>query len=176
MWLDDRHDDPQTGNPYIRCGIPGYKGCEKLKPSQDGQILVEPNNAGISLKDQVDVFLFTTCAAILLFLNDEKQRKFVKYPSSLFRIVTNRRLFVGEEKEDGVTVLREENGLCTLLKKNPLWQFVFPSIMVFHGSSKVGLQKLTPNITCTSNKDDCMSFVAFGSVMSAASGSDGLAP
>ncbi len=164
------HDVSQTGNPDIRCGIPGYKCCQQLKPCQDGRILVEPNNAGISLEDQVDVFLFTKSEAIVLFLNDEPQRKFVKYPSSLFRIVTNRRLFVGEK--DGVLC---EKGLCTLIDENPLWQFVFPAIMVFHGHNKEGLQKLKgrPNITCTSKKEDCMSFVAFGSIMSAASDGDG---
>jgi hypothetical protein len=168
LWLDDNHDDSKTGNPKIRCSIPGYKGCKEIKRCKDGQILVEPNNVGISLEDQVDVFLFNSTAAILDFLNGEQQRKFTKYPGSLFRIVSNRRLFVGG------------TGLCKLIDENPVWQFVFPAIMVFHGDNQAGkivlagLQELKgrSNITCTSKLDDCMSFVAFGAVMSAASGGD----
>ncbi len=178
MWLDDNHDDPKAGNPKIRCSIPGYACCKELKRCKDGQILVEPNgqilveasNAGIALEDQVDLFLFTSCAAILEFLNSEQQRKFTKYPGSLFRIVSNRRLFVGG------------TGLCKLIDENPVWQFVFPAIMVFHGDNQAGkivlagLQELKgrSNITCTSKLDDCMSFVAFGAVMSACG--DALAP
>ena len=180
MWLDNNHDDPKAGNPKIRCSIPGYTGCKELKRCKDGQILVEPNgqilvepnNVGISLENQVDVYLFNSSAAILDFLNGEKQRKFTKYPGSLFRIVSNRRLFVGE------------TGLCKLIDDNPVWQFVFPAIMVFHGDNQAGkivlegLQELKgrSNITCTSKLVDCMSFVAFGAIMPAASGGDAVTP
>ncbi len=148
-------------DPKIRCSIPGYKD-SKLKPCVDGRITVEPDNSRILLEDQVDVFLFTSCAAILSFLNGAGS-KFVKYPGSLFRIVSNRRLFVGEE------------GLCKLIDDHPLWQYVFPRIMVFHGADNTGLQALKSrsNITCTSKTDDCMSFVAFGAIISAATGSEG---
>jgi hypothetical protein len=171
LWLDDNHDNPNFGNPKIRCSIPGYKGCKELKPCENGQIPVESNNAGISLEDQVDMFLFTSCAAILDFLNHEQQRKFIKYPGSLFRIVSNQRLFVGGT--DGVL---RDTGLCKLIDENPIWQFVFPAIMVFNGDNQAGLLELNdrPNITCTCNAEDCMSFVTFGAVMSLASGGDGM--
>jgi hypothetical protein len=173
LWLDDRHDDPITGNLKIRCSIPGYKGCEKLEPCQDGQIHVNANNHGILLEDQVDLFLFTTREAIILFLNSEQQRKFIKYPRSLFRIVSNRRLFVGEK--DGVL---KEKGFCKWIEEDPLWKNVFPSIMVFHGDNKAGLQELNgrSNVTCTNKVDDCLSFVAFGAVISATFSGDSFAP
>lgn len=139
-------------------------GGKNIMKKIDGQIHVNANNDGILLEDQVDLFLFKSSAAILSFLNSEENRKFIKYPSSLFRIVSNRRLFV-DEKDGGLT----EKGFCKLIEEDPLWQNVFPSIMVFHGDIKAGLQELQgrPNITCTNKVDDCMSFVAFGKVMPA---------
>jgi hypothetical protein len=162
LWLDDKHEN----HPNIRCSIPGYKHCEKLGPSEDGQILVHPNNSGILLEDQVDLFLFTSCEGILRFLNSEDQRKFIKYPSSIFRIVSNRRLFLGE------------NGLLQLISENPIWQFVFPEILIFHGDDITGLQALSgcPNISSTKKPELCKAFVTFGAVIGTAPGCEGQVP
>ncbi len=51
--------------------------------------------APLSREDQVDVTLFTSVAAMAAFLSDSAQSKFAKYPPSLFRIISNRRLFLG---------------------------------------------------------------------------------
>lgn len=49
----------------------------------------------IALEDQIDVTLFKSVAAMTAFLSDVKQSRFAKYHSSIFRIVSNRRLFFG---------------------------------------------------------------------------------
>ena len=111
------------------------------------------DNKGISLEDQVDVTLFTSVDAIVEFLSLPKQKKFAKYPPSLFRIVTNRRLFVGPD------------GLCARMRSIDTWQSAFPAIMVFHGSCKDGLDALQgrPNLKITQNAKDCELFVSFES-------------
>ncbi len=107
----------------------------------------------IALEDQVDVTLFTSVDAIDAFLRHPSQQKFVKYPSSLFRIVTNRRLFVGP------------SGLCARIRSNPTWQSVFPSIMVFHGDCDDGLDALKgqPKLKITRDAGECSAFVSFQS-------------
>ena len=111
------------------------------------------DNKGISLEDQVDVTLFKSVDAIVEFLSLPKQKKFAKYPPSLFRIVTNRRLFVGPD------------GLCARMSSNDTWQSVFPAIMVFHGSCSDGLDALQgrPNLKITQKTKDCELFVSFES-------------
>jgi hypothetical protein len=52
-------------------------------------------SAPLSREDQVDLTLFTSVAAMAKFLSEHAQSKFAKYPSSLFRIISNRRLFLG---------------------------------------------------------------------------------
>jgi hypothetical protein len=49
----------------------------------------------LNREDQVDLTLFKSVAALVEFLSDDKQAKFAKYPPSLFRILCNRRLFIG---------------------------------------------------------------------------------
>ena len=44
-------------------------GGKNIMKKIDGQIHVNANNDGILLEDQVDLFLFTSSAAILSFLN-----------------------------------------------------------------------------------------------------------
>ena len=53
------------------------------------------NSYPLARENQVDLTLFTSVAAMAAFLLDGAQSKFAKYPSSLFRIVSNRRLFLG---------------------------------------------------------------------------------
>ena len=52
-------------------------------------------SAPLSREDQVDLTLFTSVAAMAAFLSEHAQSKFAKYPPSLFRIISNRRLFLG---------------------------------------------------------------------------------
>lgn len=117
------------------------------------------DNKGISLEDQVDVTLFTSVDAIVEFLSLPKQKKFAKYPPSLFRIVTNRRLFVGPV--DGPN----PDGFCARMRSIDTWQSAFPAIMVFHGSCNNGLDALQgrPNMKVTQNAKDCEFFVSFES-------------
>jgi hypothetical protein len=61
-------------------------------------------------EDEVDVTLFTSVAAITSFLSDAKNLKFANFPTSLFRILTNRRLFTGTVS---VTCCTETEFLCS---------------------------------------------------------------
>ena len=140
LWLDDHPDSPE--NSRIRRGIPGLAA----------------DSSDAALEDQVDVTLFTSVDDIEAFLRHPSQIKFTKYPPSLFRIVTNRRLFVGP------------SGLCARMGCIPHWQSVFPAIMVFHGKCNDGLDALRgrPNLIITRSEQHCSSFVAFQSVKVAA--------
>ncbi len=111
------------------------------------------DNEGISLEDQVDVTLFTSVDAIEEFLNLPGQKRVAKYPSSVFRIVTNRRLFVGP------------SGFFARISSNHTWQSTFPAILVFHGSSDDGLEALQdrPNLKITRFSEVCAAFVSFQS-------------
>ena len=111
------------------------------------------DNKDIALEDQVDITLFTSVDAIDAFMCHPSQQKFVKYPPSLFRIVTNRRLFVGP------------SGLCARIRSNPTWQSAFPSIMVFHGHCDDGLDALKgqPKLKITRDAGECSAFVSFQS-------------
>ncbi len=68
-------------------------------------------SSSLKLEDgeAVDVTLFTSVAAIVSFLSEAKNAKFAKYPPSLFRIITNRRLFIGSVR---VTVFSESEFKC----------------------------------------------------------------
>jgi hypothetical protein len=46
-------------------------------------------------EDQVDLTVFTSVASMASFLSDPNHSKFANYPSSHFRIISNRRLFIG---------------------------------------------------------------------------------
>lgn len=60
---------------------------------------------------------FVTVDAIADFLRAHTE--FTRYPSSLFRIITSQRLYVGSE------------GLASFLDSEPLWSSAYPSIMLF---------------------------------------------
>jgi hypothetical protein len=119
----------------------------------EDRLSLAADNTDIALEDQVDVTLFTSVDAIDAFLCQPSQHKFVKYPPSLFRIVTNRRLFVGA------------SGLWARISSNPVWQCAFPSIMVFHGHCDDGLDALKShsNLKITRDAGDCSTFVSFQS-------------
>ena len=124
----------------------------------EDRLSLAADNKDMSLEEQVDVTLFTSVDAIEAFLRHRRQLKFIKYPPSLFRIVTNRRLFVGT------------SGLCARIRSNPTWQSAFPSIMVFHGDCDDGLDALKghPNLKITRDAGECSAFVSFQSAQVAA--------
>jgi hypothetical protein len=157
LWLDDHPESPE--NTRIRRSIPGHQESKPLPGLGKGRMSLVADNKGISLEDQVDVTLFTSVDAIVEFLSLPKQKKFAKYPPSLFRIVTNRRLFVGPV--DGPN----PDGFCARMRSIDTWQSAFPAIMVFHGSCNNGLDALQgrPNMKVTQNAKDCEFFVSFES-------------
>jgi hypothetical protein len=143
----------------IRRGIPGHGSSKPVEGLGEGRLYLAPDNTGVSLEDQVDVTLFTSVDGIDAFLCDASQHKFVKYPSSLFRIVSNRRLFVGA------------SGLWARIRSNPTWQSASPSIMVFHDQCDDGFDALKghSNLKITRDAGDCLTFASFQSAQVAAS-------
>ncbi len=137
----------------IRRGIPGHGSSKPAAGLGEHRLSLAADNRDIALEDQVDITLFTSVDAIDAFLCHPSQQKFAKYPSSLFRIVTNRRLFVGC------------SGLWARISSNPTWQSAFPSIMVFHGHCDDGLDALKghSNLKITRNAGDCSAFIGFKS-------------
>ncbi len=155
LWLDDHPESPE--NVRIRLGIPGHSNSQQLALAEDRCSIVA-DNKDIALEDQVDVTLFTSVDAIEAFLRHPSQQKFTKYPPSLFRIVTNRRLFVGS------------SGLCARMSSDPRWHSAFPAVMVFHGHCDDGLDacKGRPNLKITQDAEQCTAFVSFQSAEFAA--------
>ncbi len=151
LWLDDNPDSPE--NARIRRSIPGHGSSKPVDGLGEDRLSLAADNTGIALEDQVDVTLFTSVDAIDAFLCHPSQHKFVKYPPSLFRIVTNRRLFVGA------------SGLWARISSNSTWQCAFPSIMVFHGHCDDGLDALKgySNLKITRDAGYCSTFVSFQS-------------
>ena len=152
LWLDDNPNSAE--NSRIRCSIPGH-GSSKEVGLGDGRLSLAADNRDIALEDQVDVSLFTTVDALDEFLSHPNQLKFVKYPPSLFRIVTNRRLFVGAD------------GLCSRMSRNVNWRSAFPATLVFHGAVHDGLHELAgrPNMVTSQVAADCEAFVSFQPVI-----------
>ena len=152
LWLDDNPNSPE--NSRIRRSIPGHSSSKAVEGLSDDRLSLAADNTDIALEDQVDVSLFTTVDALDKFLCHPSQHKFVKYPPSLFRIVTNRRLFVGAD------------GLCSRMSRNATWRSAFPATLVFHGAVHDGLHELMgrPNLTITQVAADCEAFVSFQSV------------
>jgi len=86
-----------------QCGISGYWKVVTAPPKA-GRVSFKLNSSAtdprrtsspLNRESQVDLTLFTSVAALVAFLSDAKQAKFAKYPPSLFRIICNRRMFLG---------------------------------------------------------------------------------
>ena len=152
LWLDDNPNSPE--NSRIRRSIPGHSSSKAVEGLGDDRLSLAADNNDIAPEDQVDVSLFTTVDALHKFLCHPSQRKFAKYPPSLFRIVTNRRLFVGAD------------GLCCRMSRNANWRSAFPATLVFHGAVHDGLHELAgrPNLVISQVAADCEAFVSFQSV------------
>jgi hypothetical protein len=152
LWLDDNPNSPE--NSRIRRSIPGHSSSKAVEGLGDDRLSLAADNTDIALEDQVDVSLFTTVDALDKFLCHPSQHKFAKYPPSLFRIVTNRRLFVGAD------------GLSSRMSRSATWRSAFPATLVFHGALHDGLHELMgrPNLTITQVAADCEAFVSFQTV------------
>jgi hypothetical protein len=71
-----------------------WKVAAALPSPNADRILYKMNDASpLKREDQVDLTVFKSVKAMTAFLSDHTQ--FAKYPSSLFRIISNRRLFLG---------------------------------------------------------------------------------
>jgi hypothetical protein len=149
LWLDDNPNSPD--NTRIRCKIPGHSGGKALEGLGEGRLSLVAENDGVALEDQVDVTLFTSVDAMVAFMRLPGQQKFANYPASLFRIITNRRLFVGP------------SGLHSRMSRLAKWSSAFPAILVFHGGRSDGLQEFAgyPNLTVSQHAADCEVFVSF---------------
>jgi hypothetical protein len=156
MWLDDNPNSPD--NTRIRCKIPGHSSFKALEGLGEGRLSLVAENDDVALEDQVDVTLFTTVDAMVAFMSQPSQQKFAKYPASLFRIITNRRLFVGP------------SGLHSRVSRLAKWSSAFPAILVFHGGRSDGLEEFAgyPNLTISQRASDCEAFVSFQAAKAAA--------
>lgn len=148
MWLDD---DP-VSNEKIRKDIPGYAGVAEVS---DGVAMLRFEFSSAKAANDMDVYCFTSVAAITSFMLRPENVKFASSPSSSFRIISNRRLFIGGD------------GLCAFLD-NPCsnWGFAYPSTMIFYGGNPKGLEFVDnrPNTVKTTASRDCVAFLSFGSI------------
>ncbi len=146
MWLDD---NPRSSeNEFIRRGIPGYVGITDLP---DGNVSLQFDFTNIEPANQLAVHCFKTVQAIKAFMTDNLS--FANYPPSMFRIISNRRLFIGD------------GGLCRFLDDPATrWAFTYPSTMIFYGGNPQGLEILEgrPNAVKSVNAHDCIAFTSFG--------------
>jgi len=148
LWLDD---NPQRDeNEFIRKGIPGYVGMTNLP---DGNISLQFDFRNIEPANQLDVHCFKTVEAIKAFMMQPDNLKFANFPPSMFRIISNRRLFIGD------------GGLCKFLDDpSTPWAFTYPSTMIFYGGITEGLEILEdrPNAVKSVFPHDCIAFTSFG--------------
>jgi hypothetical protein len=156
LWLDDNSNS--LDNMRIRCKIPGHSSGKALEGLGEGRLSLVAENVDVALEDQVDVTLFTTVDAMVAFMSHPSQHKFAKYPASLFRIITNRRLFVGP------------SGLHSRVYRLAKWSSAFPAILVFHGGRSDGLEEFAgyPNLTISQHAADCEAYVSFQAAKAAA--------
>jgi hypothetical protein len=79
--------------------------------------------------------------------------EFIRYPPSLFRIITSRRMFIGS------------NGLSNFLDNDPVWSFTFPSTMVFYRDdqdhSLATATASRPNFWHTTSAATCCAYASF---------------
>ena len=141
-------------NTRIRLSIPGHGSTHNLEGLNEGRLALNADNTGIPFEDQVDVILFTTVEALDAYLCHPNQLKFVKYPTSLFRIVTNHRLYVGPD------------GLLSRMTRNPLWCSAFPATLVLYTALRRSCLEedvCRPNLLICRSEAVFRSFVSFRS-------------
>ena len=154
LWLDD---EPQR-NESIRRGIPGYLGLTELPT---GNMSLQFDFKNIDPANQLDVHCFKTVQAMQAFMMHPENLRFANFPPSMFRIISNRRLFIGE------------GGLCRFLDDpGTQWAFTYPSTMIFYGGVHNGLEFLNsrPNTVKSTLERDCIAFISFGFMLPSFSG------
>lgn len=148
MWLDDKPLSKE--NELIRKGIPGYLG---ISDSPGGCVSLDFDFRNVDPANQLQVHCFKTVEAIKDFMVHPENLKFANYPPSMFRIISNRRLFIGDA------------GLCKFLDDPTTpWAFTYPSTMIFYGGNPEGLENLEdrPNAVKSVFSHDCIAFISFG--------------
>ena len=106
----------------------------------------------------MDVYCFKTVEAIKEFMMQPDILKFANAPPSMFRIISNCRMFIGD------------GGLCKFLDDpSTPWAFTYPATMIFHGAITEGLEILEgrPNAVKSSSPNDVIAFVSFGFMLPA---------
>jgi hypothetical protein len=147
LWLD--HDP--SSNEKVCKDIPGYVG---MIETRDGSAL-QFDFANVDPENQMDVYCFKSVEAIKQFMMRPENFKLAYCPSSVFRIISNRRLFIGEE------------GLCAFLDNSSSpWGFAYPFTMIFFGGVPTGLEFVDtrPNTVKSTASRDCVAFASFGSI------------
>jgi hypothetical protein len=147
LWLD--HDP--SSNEKICKDIPGYVG---MIETRDGSAL-QFDFSNVDHENQMDVYCFKSVEAIKQFMMRPENIKLAYCPSSVFRIISNRRLFIGED------------GLCSFLDNSSSpWGFAYPFTMIFYGGVPTGLEFIDtrPNTVKSTASRDCVAFASFGSI------------
>jgi len=146
LWLDD---EPQN-NEEIRRGIPGYLGITELP---NGSVSLQFDFRNIEPANQLDVHCFKTVQAMQAFMMQPENLRFANFPPSMFRIISNRRLFIGD------------GGLCKFLDDPATaWAFTYPSTMIFYCGASDGLEFVSsrPNVVKSTHSRDCVAFMTYG--------------
>eukprot|EP00295_Goniomonas_pacifica_P027038 CAMPEP_0175944044 /NCGR_PEP_ID=MMETSP0108-20121206/25889_1 /TAXON_ID=195067 ORGANISM="Goniomonas pacifica, Strain CCMP1869" /NCGR_SAMPLE_ID=MMETSP0108 /ASSEMBLY_ACC=CAM_ASM_000204 /LENGTH=102 /DNA_ID=CAMNT_0017269075 /DNA_START=1 /DNA_END=309 /DNA_ORIENTATION=+ len=77
-----------------------------------------------------------------------------RYPEHLFRILSNRRLLVGEvTDESGERRLERTAGLLHWLETSDVWRWRQVPLLVFHGAYTEGLDEARRRRGCVSTND-----------------------
>ncbi len=146
MWLDDQPNRPE--NQFIRQGILGCVGMED--GPEDLRLLFD--FSAVKPENQVLVHFFKSMTTMAAFMLRPENLGLASLPAAMFRIVTNRRLFVGRES------------LSSFLDEpTSPWASTFPSTMIFYGGNPEGLENLEgrPNTVKTTSLHECLLFMTF---------------
>jgi hypothetical protein len=146
LWLDDQPNRPE--NQFIRQGILGCVGMED--GPEDLRLLFD--FSAVKPENQVLVHFFKSMTTMAAFMLRPENLGLASLPAAMFRIVTNRRLFVGRE------------GLSSFLDEpTSPWASTFPSTMIFYGGNPEGLEILEgrPNAVKTTSLHECLLFMTF---------------
>lgn len=146
LWLDD----DAASLEQIRKDIPGYAGTTETR---DGTCILRFEYSNVEAAIDMDIYCFTTADAIKSFLLQQDSLRFANCPPSVFRILSNLRLFVGR---DGLREFLDD--------PSSSWGLAYPYTMIFYGRNPVGLEFVDarPNTVKTTASRDCVAFLTFG--------------
>ncbi len=146
LWLDDQPN--RRENQFIRQGILGCVGMED--GPEDMRLLFD--FSAVKPENQVLVHFFKSISTMTAFMRRPENLGLASLPAAMFRIVTNRRLFVGPE---GLSAFLDE-------PTSP-WARTFPCTMIFYGGNPEGLETVEgrPNTIKTTSLHECLLFMTF---------------